>query len=357
VRIVQAIETSGPGGAEEVLIRLCGSLREMGHEVSVILIKTGWLKDRLESDGIRVDTVTLHRPFEPAFARRLAAVLADRRADVLHTHEFTLAFYGRWAARTGGVPIVATAHGAHFARGYKRRILGIPTLRPGKAFRLTAVSGALARIVARDLLLPAGRIQVVRNGIDIPPRPQPRTQSKTYHLVAVGNLYPVKNHGALVRVVGALRRSGVPAELDILGRGSEEASLRAEIAGLGLADAVRLQGYRSDVESFLQRADVFVSSSLSEQMPLSFLEAMARGLPVVASRVGGVPEIVDDGSTGLLFDSGDEVSATAHLRSLWLDPAKRIALGGRAREAAETQHGAPVMVERYAKIYREIAVS
>ena len=70
MRIVQAIETSGPGGAEEVLIRLCRTLREGGHEVSVILIKTGWLKDRLEADRIPVDTVTLNRPFEPAFAGR-----------------------------------------------------------------------------------------------------------------------------------------------------------------------------------------------------------------------------------------------------------------------------------------------
>jgi glycosyltransferase involved in cell wall biosynthesis len=124
-----------------------------------------------------------------------------------------------------------------------------------------------------------------------------------------------------------------------------------------LTNAVRLHGFRSDVEAFLQRADVFVSSSVSEQMPLSFLEAMARGLPVVASRVGGVPEIVDDGATGLLFDSGDETAATAHLQSLWRDPAKRIALGARARAIAEAQYGVPSMTESYARIYREIAVS
>ena len=358
MRIVQAIETSGPGGAEEVLIRLCGALREMGHEVSVILIKSGWLKDQLESSGIPVDTVTLNRPFEPAFARRLAAVLTSRNADVLHTHEFTLAFYGRLAGCAARVPVVATAHGAHFARGYKRRILGIPVLRPGKTLRLTAVSGALARIIASHLLLPMGRIQVVRNGIDIPPPPSlGPLRTDTFRLVAVGNLYAVKNHSALVRIVGALRRNGIPAELDVLGRGSEEAALRAEIGSLGLTDAVRLQGYRSDVATFLGSADVFVSSSVSEQMPLSFLEAMARGLPVVASRVGGVPEIVDDGVTGLLFNSGDEVTARAHLESLWRNPARRIALGARARETAASQYGAQTMVETYARIYQELAVS
>jgi glycosyltransferase involved in cell wall biosynthesis len=358
MRIVQAIETAGPGGTEEVLIGLCKALREMGHDVSVVLIKTGWLQDRLEAERIPVDAMTLHRPFEPAFVRRLAAVIANRRADVLHTHEFTLAFYGKLAGRSTRVPLVATAHGANFARGFKRRILGAAVLRPSKALRLTAVSGALARIIASELLVPVGRIQVVRNGIDIPPPVQPRMQQTgAFRLVAVGNLYPVKNHGVLVRVVGALRRSGVPAELDVLGRGSEEASLRAEIGKLGLTDAVRLQGFRSDVAEFLQRADVFVSSSVSEQMPLSFLEAMARGLPVVASRVGGVPEIVDEGSTGLLFDSGDETTATAHLQSLWLDPAKRIALGKRAREIAEAQYGVSVMAETYAMIYRELAIS
>lgn len=353
MRIIQAIETSGPGGAEQVLIRLCRTLREMGHEVSVILIKPGWLKDRLEADRIDVDIVTLNRPFEPAFARRLAAVIAERRADVLHAHEFTLAFYGKLAGRTARVPVVATAHGANFARGYKRRIFGAAVLRPGRSFRLTAVSGALARTIAGDLLLPAGHIEVVRNGIDMPPPSrEPRTpSSEAFRLVAVGNLYPVKNHAALVRIVGALRDRGVPAELDVLGRGGEEASLRAEIGRLGLTDAVRLQGFRSDVDSFLRGADVFVSSSLSEQMPLSIMEAMARGLPVVASRVGGVPEIVDDGVTGLLFDSGDEIAACEHLAGLWHDPARRFALGARARNVAETRFGATAMAEAYLKLY------
>ena len=359
MRIIQAIETSGPGGAEQVLIRLCKTLCEMGHDVSVILIKTGWLRDRLEAERIPVDTVTLNGLFEPAFARRLAAVLAERRAEVLHTHEFTLAFYGRQAGRAAGVPVVATAHGANFARGLKRRILGAAVLRPRKTFRLTAVSGALARIIASDLFVPAGCIEVVRNGIDIPPPSrEPRApHPEAFRLVGVGNLYPVKNQGVLVRVVGALRSRGIPAELDVLGRGNEEASLRVEIERLGLTGAVRLQGYRSDVERFLGDADVFVSSSVSEQMPLSFLEAMARGLPVVASRVGGVPEIVDDGATGLLFDSGDEIAACAHLESLWRDPARRFAFGARARDTAEARYGAPAMAETYARIYREIAVS
>lgn len=358
MRIVQAIETSGPGGAEDVLIRLCGSLRAIGHDVSAILIKSGWLRDQLEAAGIPVDVVTLNRPFEPAFARRVAAVLAARRADVLHTHEFTLAFYGRLAGRSSGVPVVATAHGAHFAHGFKRRILGTPVLRPGKTLRLTAVSRALAEIIASDLLLSPKRVQVVRNGIDIPPPLPSRTPSaETFRLVAVGNLYPVKNHRALVRTVGALRARGIPAELDILGRGSDESALRAEIESLGLSRAVRLQGFRSDVARFLERADVFVSTSLSEQMPLSILEAMARGLPVVASRVGGVPEIVNDGSTGFLFDSGDEIAACAHLESLWRNPDKRLALGAQGREAAESRYAASAMVETYAQIYREMVTS
>jgi glycosyltransferase involved in cell wall biosynthesis len=353
VRILQATETYGPGGAEQVIIRLCTSLRAAGHKVEVVMLKPGWLADRLAAEGISVHRLTLTRPLDPQFLRHLAAFLKEHRADVLHTHEFTFGLYGRLAARMTGTPVVATAHGANFANGWKRRLVGTTVLRPGARFRLAAVSEALAHRLARAFLVPVDHLDVVRNGIDVPPfrKRATRAPAPTFRLVAVGNLYPVKNHAELIRVVASLRARGVPAELDVLGRGGEEERLRREITHHGLDGIVRLQGFRPDVDHFLEASDVFVSTSLSEQMPLSFLEAMARGLPVVASRVGGVPEIVEDGKDGLLFPSGDEAAAAAHLENLWRDHDRREAVGQRARAKVKTRYGARTMTEAYLGLY------
>jgi len=356
VRILQATETHGPGGAEQVIITLCTTLRVAGHEVEVIMLKPGWLADRLTAEGIPVHRLNLAKPLDPRFLRDLATFLREHHPDVLHTHEFAFAFYGRLAARITGTPLVATAHGANFAGGVKRRLLGAAMLRPGARFRLAAVSEALAHRIARAFLVPAGRLDVVPNGIDLPPRRDrsPDTAAATFRLVAVGNLYPVKNHAELIRVVAALRAHGVPAELDVLGRGGQEEALRREIAQHGLDEIVRLQGFRQDVDRFLEASDVFVSASLSEQMPISFLEAMARGVPVVASRVGGVPEIIEDGQNGLLFASGDEAAAAAHLEDLWRHPGRRQALGRRARAEVEARYSTRSMVDGYLKLYKEV---
>ncbi len=359
MKIIQATETYGPGGAEQVIITLSTALRAAGHDVSVLLLRPGWLADRLAALEIPVHRLDFARPLDLHFLRSLTALLRDLQPDVLHTHEFTFALYGRIAGRIAGIPVVSTAHGANFVAGPKRRWIGAPLLRPDRRFRMVAVSDALAAQVAKQLLVPVDRINVIRNGINLPPlRNGSHSEDRgTFRLVAVGNLYPVKNHAALVRVVARLRSRGVPAELDILGRGDEESSLRNEIAGHDLTGSVRLQGFRPDVGAFLEAAHVFVSASVSEQMPISFLEAMGRGLPIVASRVGGVPEIVDDGKDGLLFSSGDEESAAERLERLWRDPELRDALGWFGRRKVETHYSTPAMVEAYLRLYATVAPS
>lgn len=355
--IVQAIETSGPGGAEQVVIRLSRMLREAGHTVRPLLLRRGWLSERLEASGFAVDLIPLASTYDRRFARELARHLRSIGADVLHSHEITFALYGRLATSAAGIAHVATAHGRNFSRAAKRRAIGALTLRGGARFRLVAVSDSLAERIALDFLLGRERVEVVPNGIDFAAGPQPRRRAngEPLALVAVGNLYPVKNHALLVRAVAGARRAGIAAELDILGRGDEEPALTRLAAELGVAAHVRLRGFREDVDEFLARAHLFVSSSVSEQMPISFLEAMGRALPVVASRVGGVPEIVEDGRHGLLFPPGDEAAATAAIVRMAHDEPFRRACGERAAEHARARFGADRMVRHYLRIYGELA--
>jgi glycosyltransferase involved in cell wall biosynthesis len=353
VKIIQATETYGPGGAEQVIIRLCSALRSAGHEVEVIMMRPGWLAEQLAADGVRVHLLPLGNPLGHRFVASLAALVRECRADVLHTHEFSFAFYGRLAARATGLPLVATAHGANFARGWKRRLVGATALRPVSGFRLAAVSDSLAGHLERAFWIRRDGVDVVRNGIDVCEWEDRAATDRgvPFRLVAVGNLYPVKNHAGLVRVVAALRARGVPAELDVLGRGAEEDHLRTVIREHELDGLVRLQGFQADVSRFLRASDVFVSASVSEQMPLSFLEAMAQGLPIVASRVGGVPEVVEDGHNGLLFELGDQERAVTCLEGLWQDGNRRRALGRNGRARVEASYGTRSMAEAYLGLY------
>jgi glycosyltransferase involved in cell wall biosynthesis len=336
MRVVQAIETTGPGGAERLLLNLSRSLVESGHTVSVLLLGEGWLLSRLQEMSVDTAILPLRRPIDGSFVMSLRRELQRRNADVFHSHEFTFAVYGRLAT-LGRQPHVATLHGVNFVRGTKRRWLCRLLLRRTRRFRLVAVSRWLADEVSRATGIPASTLETAPNGILVsePRPPLQRRASEPLRIVAVGNLYPVKNHGLAIAVVAALTRRGVPVELEILGRGSEAAALEASIERHRLGDRVRLCGFQEDVTEFLDHSHLLLSTSKSEGMPISFIEAMARGLPVVATQVGGVAEIVRDGVEGRLVPPDDEERLVAALDELFADESLRLRLGRQARVRAE----------------------
>jgi glycosyltransferase involved in cell wall biosynthesis len=180
-------------------------------------------------------------------------------------------------------------------------------------------------------------------------------------LVAVGNLYPVKGHAVLLRALGGLLRSGeianVPWRLAIAGRGEEEEGLRALAREEGIADRVTLLGFRRDVPDILAAADIFVMPSLSEGLPLALVEAMAAGLPVVVSDVGGVPEVAVAGREAILVPPGEPALLAEGLARLLRDPSARVTMGRAARERALRDFSVSTMCEAYERLYRGEAVS
>lgn len=313
------------------------------------MLKPGWLADRLREDGVELTTLPLRGALDNRFRGELAGFLRERKPDVLHAHEFALTFYGRLAAGDG-VGLVGTVHGKNFLDGFKRKLAWRTALQPARHRAFVAVSADLAEFLGR------AQMPVIPNGIPLPgaPTAMRRERDAPLRLLAVGNLYPVKNHGLLVDAVAELIARGTLVELDILGRGGEEEVLRRRIAERGMDGRVRLQGFRSDVDAFLARTDVLVSSSLSEGLPLSFLEAMARGLPVVASAVGGVPELVEHERRGLLFDSGDLAGLVVALLQLAGNDELRLELGAAARRFVAERYSAAQMAERYLELYERV---
>ncbi len=357
MHVAQLIETDGPGGAEQVVVRLASGLVRRGHRsvVAVLSGRDGWVRDRLSGVAAPVHTLQLARPIDPAFVWRLARWVRASGADVVHAHEFTMAVYGTLAARLAGRPVVVTMHGgAGFERRVRRRLA--LRLAARLAHRMIGVSRATSDRLTAALGIDAGRIVTVPNGVPEPAGSRERARRQlgldAHHqlVLAVGNLYPVKDHATLVAAAALLDR-GRAWTIAIAGRGDERQAIDAAIQRHQLGDRVRLLGLRDDVQELLAATDIWVSSSRSEGMPLSMLEAMRAGRPIVATAVGGVPEAITNEVTGLLVPPEDPQALAWAMQRLLDDRRLAEALGKAARSVAADRFSDERMLDAHLALY------
>jgi glycosyltransferase involved in cell wall biosynthesis len=359
LRVALMIEVDGPGGAEQMLLHLGGALRDRGHSVLPVLPSEGegWLGARCMEAGMPPAYFTLRSPVDPMCLRGLVSLLRRNGTDVVHSHEFTMAVYGTAATRLLRTPHVITLHGGRYFEAKRRRRTSLRWA--CRRSRSVTVSSAARDVYARSLGLAADSISVIPNGVPVRSgdgarvRSELRLRPDELLLVAIGNLYPVKGHAILLQALGqlAVRDPDCPWRVAIAGRGEEESALTALATDLGLGDRVHLLGYRPDVEDILTAADVFVMPSLSEGMPLALLEAMFASKPVVASEVGGIPEVVRHGREALLVAPGDPASLRQAIESVLSDARLREELGANAKRRAENRYTVSAMTDAYEDLY------
>lgn len=359
--VALALESDGPGGAEWMLIHLAVGLRERGLGVVPILPErgVGWLGSELEARGFAARTFRLDHPLDAGCVLRLRRLLIEEKVSVVHAHEFTMSVFATAAGRLCGVPSVVTFHSAQaFPERLRRRIATRWAVRQASA--ATTVSAATRTQLVDRLGTPADTWIVIPNGVPVPRGDRAAARAALgigpdeRLLLAVGNLYAVKGHDVLLRAVARIaeRTDLSPWVLAIAGRGQELEPLQVLAGALGITSRVRFLGFRQDVASLLHAADLFVHPSRSEGLPLAIVEAMSVGLPVVASDVGGIPEVVRSGETGLLVPPEDaEALAEATVR-LFDDPAEAARMGARGREVAAEAYGLEAMMDRYLALYR-----
>ena len=357
-RIALMIECDGPGGAELMMLDLATELRARGHAVLPVNLAggTGWLGDRFRAAGFAPTTFDLRRAIDLPAVRQLTSILRDFRADIVHSHEFTMAIYGAAAARRAGARHVITMHGGlYYSLAWRRRAALRWAARRSDA--LVGVSAATAGALRHHLGIGGARVHVIPNGIPLRTGARDRVRRELsiapgeQLIVAVGNLYPVKGHAVLIEALATVRDRG-GWRLAIAGRGEEEPRLRAQAAAAGIGERVHLLGFRDDVADILAAGDLFAMPSLSEGLPLALVEAMSFGLPVVVSRVGGVPEVVTDDVEGLLVPPSDPAALASAIRALLDDPARRSRQGDAARTRARRDYAIGTMVDRYERLYR-----
>jgi len=352
MRIVQFITPSQIGGAEVHVLSLAARLLRRGHDVTVICPRGRDLERELRARDLPLWAPRTTGKFDPVTLIRLARRLRSWRADVLHTHLSTASLLGSLAARLAGVPAIATVHGLNSKTCFQC------------ADRLIAVSQAVKQHLTAQGV-PPDRIRVIYNGIDLPAdvhTPQPDLRQRVAPASAVvfgtvGRLGPEKGHRYLLEAAAQLsRRAGLPpVHVLIVGQGREEAPLRALAQRLGIGDRVTFAGFQREVWPYLAIMDVFVLPSLKEGLSLSALEAMALGKPVVASRVGGTPEVVEDGETGMLVPPSDASALAEALASLVRSPEAMERMGRAGRQRVAERFGAERMASEIEEVYREVA--
>jgi glycosyltransferase involved in cell wall biosynthesis len=350
------------GGAQSYVRDLLPAVAEE-FEVTVSAHGEGPLRIAAADAGVRyVPLEHVRRPISPLHdllgLLELARLFRRLRPDIVHLNSSKAGVLGRLAAAIADVPIrVFTVHGWAFkaTHGLAARLylLADRAVRPLTTMIVCVSETELRAGLAAGTCTPK-HATVILNAVDVAGAPQ-RVGARhdgPVEIVSVGRLAEPKDFATLVRAVARLPREAV--HVSVLGEGPLNSELEHLIAALGLTGTVRLLGEVSDVRERLARAEVFVLSSRSEGMPISVLEAMAASLPVVASAVGGVPEIVQDGLNGFLVPPGEDHELADRLRLLVESPSLRARLGAASRRRAEERHSLPQWREAHIALYRAL---
>ena len=360
------------GGLERIVLDLARVGRELGQEVSVICLeRPGTLADQVEAAGAQVLCLGKAPGRSPETVDRVREALRALRPDVVHTHQIGALYYTGPAARRESVPLVVhTEHINHVRKREKMldrlRMRVLWGVAGRHAARFFCVSDDIAAEVSAHRVVSRRKVHVVDNGIDtrafgrrdhaLEVRENLGIPADAKVIGTVGRLAEVKRQDLLLRSFAKLgpRPQGENAHLLLVGDGPLMGELQALSGSLGIADRVHFAGYQAHPERLLQAMDVFALTSRLEGMPLAVLEAWAAGLPVIASRVGGLPKLIDHGVNGLLFDSGDEATLARQLEQLITDDALARKIGEAGRGVAVARYDVRVMAGRYESHYRDL---
>ena len=356
--IVHVLSSYGVGGQERVALDLAIGQRARGHRVSVLSLAPapdGAMADEFAAAGIEVGRVPKQDGFDPTLVARLARELRRRKAEVVHTHNPLPLIYGAPAARLVGARVIHTKHGANPA-SRANRLLRRAAAQLVHAF--VAVSDTTEAQAREQGDAPLARLRTIPNGIRLDryaPDPAARTAARVelglgdaWVVGTVGRLDKYKNQAMLVRAMAPLLSSSV--RLVIIGDGDNRAEVEAAVAALPEPRWVVLTGRRMDVPHLVHAFDVFALSSTTEGLPLVVPEAMAAGLPIVTTAVGGIPSVVEERKTGLLVPI-DEAALRAALAELERDRELARRLGDKARETALARYDYGRMVDAYLALY------
>lgn len=352
------------GGVEQHICNLLGNIS--CDLFRAHLVCDPFLFERFRNaipDDIEVTPLALSSPRHMASALRFARILFRERVRIVHSHMFWSSLFASPIAWAGRVPvIVETLHGTEAWRtGWKASCL-IDRATTGFVSKYVAVSQSDAQFLEHKKRIPANKIAIIHNGVDAGRfcvsqdarnairRSLGFTEADLV-VIMVARFHRGKGHAILLNAIRELRPLCPLLKVLCLGEGEDEPELRALSEKYGIADCVRLVGYQQNVPEWLAAADINVLPSFYEGLPLTILEAMASARPTVATNVGGIPEAIENGVTGLLVPAGNVRALVEALSLLLRDPARRIQIGHAAQERLLRSFVLEQQVVRTEKMY------
>jgi glycosyltransferase involved in cell wall biosynthesis len=369
VRVLFLIDGLGMGGAERLLGLTLPALRSAGLETRVCSLQ---VRDgnpaaaALERSGILVDVCQLRRLRNLHEVLKLFRYLSKQEFDVLHTQLEASNILGTLYARLRGIPAVCTLHTVEHPRGAaKRRDLLLNWVLRNHSLKVICVSDYVREHYTKQLHYPAGRLLTVHNGIELSSftkvtRGSTETRraigipANAQVITTVAVLRGPKGIDSMIRAMPAVLRKHADAHYLIVGDGEHEGTLKSAAHQLGLSRRVVFVGRRSDIPELMSASDVFVLPSLREALPTVLAEAMAASLPIVATNVGGIPEMVIPHVNGFLVPPGAPDSLALSCISLLDNPDAARDMGIRGRQIAERRFGIEAHASRLRALYEEV---
>jgi|SRR4051794_7906039 glycosyltransferase involved in cell wall biosynthesis len=363
MNIVFLVTRADPIGGAQIHVRdLATALQQQGHSATVVLSGSGPFVDDLRSRGIPVIVLrNLVNPIRPHRDLRalseVVTTLKQLQPDLITAHGAKVGILGRLASRILSIPLVVTVHGWACAPGtpavqaaasrWLERSIG------PLASKVITVSEFDRRFGVDTRLVADHKVVTVHNGMpDVPSELRAQPGQSPARLVMVARFEAQKDHTTLLQALGGLRE--LPWHLDLVGDGPLRPAMESLARSLEIGDRVQFLGQRRDVDRILSQSQISVLASNWEGFPLSILEAMRAGLPVVASGVGGVPEAIEDGETGYVVPQGQPEVFRDRVRRLLVSPALRIQLGANGRRRYEQAFTLEQLVVRTVRVYEEV---
>jgi glycosyltransferase involved in cell wall biosynthesis len=360
VRLAQVVYALFPAGSELLAWRLAKGVSQNGDFACWMYAvdRSGPLAHVLESEGMPFRAYSRRGRLDVRLILRMAKQFRSDGIQLVHTHHLGQLLYGGVAGRLAGAKVVHTEH--DFYSLQRRRLQRLLRVLSGLTNAVTGVTESVTAFLQDQVGIRPSKLRTIRNGVNLPrfrsamsvPRSELGWGEADVVIGCVARLEPEKGHEILLEAFRLLRRRSEGVRLLLIGDGTEIRKLKDLVNSCGYGDSIRFVGLRMDIPELLATCDIVALASLNEGLPMALLEAMAAGKPVVASRVGGLPQLLGEGKYGLLVPPGDPVALADALERLVHDQARREEVGTAAQDMVSTQYAFERTVQQYRALYR-----
>lgn len=362
LRVLHLTFNMGIGGTEQVIRQLVEGMRSEGIESEILCIDghIGPIGEALQQSGIAVHAIARKQGFDWSLTAAIRKRVREGRFDVVHCHQYTPWVYGWLGALGTSGKVVFTEHGRFYPDRYRYKAMFINPIMAMLTPAIVAISSATKEALVKYEFIPGKKIRVIYNGIRPLQRDDLEVQKvrdslgipkEAFVIGTVSRLDPVKNQGMMLRAFREFAGKRTNTYLLMVGDGPDKEKLLLLANEYGISERTIFTGFINNPVHYLSAMNVFLLSSHTEGTSMTLLEAMSLEIPAVATRVGGNPEIIEDGVTGMLIEPDMASPFATAIDKLYQDPVLRQRMGKAARQRFDERFSASAMIYQYRKAY------